>query len=236
MALKARVLLARGNKAEAAQLAQSVIQNSGLSLTADYGSIFRSTAASREVLFAFSNLKTETNLRFSSLFWPYGTAWAGSYFVQPSTEVLKSLYTPDDVRGAVNIDTIYNADKTYNVIVSKYWDVQPVIVSRLSEMYLISAEGLPVDQGIPYLNELRRIRGVEAYEASDFATPEAYLNAVLQERRRELYSEGFLFFDLVRTGKAVELPNIQNASQYLLPIPGDQINLSNGVLTQNAGY
>lgn len=235
-ALKARVLLARGNKAEAAQLAQSVIQSSGLGLVADYGSIFRNTASSREVLFAFSNLKTETNLRFSSLFWPYGTAWAGSYFVQPSTEVLESLYTPEDVRGTVNIDTIYNADKTYNVIVSKYWDVQPVIVSRLSEMYLISAEGLPLEQGLVYMNALRKIRGVEEYELADFASPEAYLEAVLEERRRELYSEGFLFFDLVRTGKAIDLPNIQNTNQYVLPLPGDQINLSNGVLTQNQGY
>ncbi len=235
-ALKARVLLAMGDKAGAAALAQGVIQTSGLRLASDYGSIFRSTASSSEVIFAFANLKTETNVRFSSLFWPYGTTWAGSYFVQPSTEVLENLYTPEDVRGEVNIETLYNADGTYNVIVSKYWDVQPIIVSRLSEMYLISAEGLPMDQGLAYLNELRSIRGLEEYTASDFSGPDDYLEAVLEERRRELYSEGFLFYDLVRTDKALELPNIQNVNQYVLPLPGDQINLSNGVLTQNEGY
>ena len=65
---------------------------------------------------------------------------------------------------------------------------------------------------------------------------DAYLAAVFQERRRELYSEGFLFYDLVRIDKAIALPNIKNKDQYLLPLPGAQIKLSNGILIQNKGY
>ncbi|MET6997009.1 RagB/SusD family nutrient uptake outer membrane protein [Chitinophaga defluvii] len=236
-ALKARALLATGDKTGAATLAQQVINTPGLSLDADYGGIFRTPATSKEVLFAFANLKSESNLRLSSLFWPYGTTWAGSYFVQPSEEVLKNLYTKDDVRRTVNIDTIRNTDGTFNVIVSKYWDVQPLVISRLAEMYLISAEGSPVSQGITFLNALRTKRGVPAYKESDFNGEGAYLDAILAERRRELFSEGFLFFDLVRTGKALSLPNVKNnKNYYVLPIPGDQIRLSKGVLKQNEGY
>ena len=236
-ALKARVLLALDQKENAGNLAVEIINETGLVIDPEYDRIFRATNESTEILFAFKNLQTETNVRMSSLFWPYGTAWAGSYFVQPSDEVLNSVYEENDIRREVNIQTIVNSDGSSNTIVSKYWDVQPLIVSRISEIYLIAAEGKGLTQeGLNYLNELRAQRNVPTYELSDFTGQEDFLNAVLMERQRELYSEGFLFYDLVRTNKAIELPNIANTDQYLMPIPGSQINLSNNVLTQNPGY
>lgn len=235
-ALKSRVLLALGQTAEAAELAASVIESTGLQLDADYGGIFRETDGSTEVLFAFSNLKTESNIRMSSLFWPYGTAWAGSYFVQPSDYALNTLYPAGDVRKDVNILRITNSDGSSNVIVSKYWDVQPIIISRLSELYLICAEGFGRTQGLPYLNAVRQKRGLSPLTGGDFAGDEQFIDEVLEERRRELFSEGFLFYDLVRTDKAIDLPNVQNRNQYVLPLPGQQVRLSEGVLKQNEGY
>jgi len=235
-ALKARVLLAMGDKTAAAQLAIEVIDQTGLTIDANYGGIFRNTAASTEVIFAFENLKTEKNLRLSQLFWPYGTTWAGSYFVQPSDYVLNQLYPQGDLRKAVNIEKITNTDETFNMIVSKYWDVQPLIISRIAEMYLICAEGLPQQQGLDYLNALRTKRGLPSLTPEGAGDAGTYLDLVLEERRRELFSEGFLFFDLVRTDKAAVLPNIKTAQKYVLPLPGDQVRLSNGVLKQNDGY
>lgn len=236
MALKARVLLQQGKKAEAAALATSVISSVDRKLDPDYGGIFRDTDASSEVLFAFSNLKTESNLRMSSLYWPYGTTWAGSYFVQPSEDVLENLYSQDDIRGEVNIETIVNTDGSSNTIVSKYWDVQPVIITRMSELYLIAAEGLGTSEGLPYLNAVREIRGLNALSSGQVSNQEDYLTQILEERRRELFSEGFLFQDLVRTDRAIDLPNISSREKYLLPIPGSQIGLSSGVLVQNPSY
>src|SRR5690606_9761223 len=235
-AFKSRILLAQGNKQEAAALAESVISASGRTLDGDYGRIFRDTDGSTEVIFAFSNLKTESNTRMSSLYWPYGTAWAGSYFVQPSDYAVDQLYSGDDLRKAVNIETITNSDGSSNTIVSKYWDVQPIIVTRLSELYLICAEGFGRTDGLSYLNTLREQRGLAPLTAANVPTDEAYLTEVLEERRRELFSEGFLFYDLVRTDRAIDLPNIKNKEQYLLPIPGSQVSLSGGVLEQNSGY
>ena len=229
-ALKARVLLAQGEKAEAAELAVSVISSVDRRIDADYGGI------SSEIIFAFSNLKTETNLRMSSLYWPYGTTWAGSYFVQPSDDVLDNLYEEDDLRKEVNIQTIVNIDGSSNTIVSKYWDVQPLIVTRLSELYLIAAEGLGSTEGLSYLNAIREVRGLEALSSGEIANQEAFLTEVLDERRRELFSEGFLFQDLVRTDRAIDLPNISSRDKYLLPIPGSQIGLSGGILEQNPTY
>src|SRR5690606_29435331 len=153
-AFKARVLLAQGKKEEAATLAESVIASVG-AIDSDYGRIFRDTDASSEIIFAFANLKTESNLRMSALFWPYGTAWAGSYSVQPSDYAADELYDDKDVRGEVNIQTIVNADGSSNTIVSKYWDVQPLIISRVSELYLIAAEGKGRSAGLTHLNALR---------------------------------------------------------------------------------
>jgi len=234
-ALKARALLALNDKAGAARLAKEVIDETGISIADNYGDIFR-TAGAPETIFAFENLKSEKNLRFSALFWPYGTAWAGSYFVQPSDYVLNGLYTDQDKRKAVNIQRITNADGTFNTIVSKYWDVQPIIISRISEMYLICAEGLAQPDGLNYLNALRIKRGLTALTPADAGSGDQYLNLVLEERRRELFSEGFLFFDLVRTDKATQLPNIKTADKLVMPIPGAQVSLAGGILIQNPGY
>ena len=234
-AFKSRILLALGRKDEAADLAAAVISSIGRDLDADYGRIFRNTDAASEVIFAFSNLITESNIRMSSLFWPYGTEWAGSYFVQPSDYAVNELYEAGDVRKGINIQDVPSADGALT-IVSKYWDVQPVVISRLSELYLICAEGFGVDRGLAYLNTLRQKRGVDMLAAGDFPDADAYLNAVLEERRRELYSEGFLFYDLVRTDKAIDLPNVRLKAHYLLPLPGAQINLSENVLEQNDEY
>lgn len=234
-ALKARVLLAAGDKSGAATLAKEVIDGTSLAIADNYGDIFR-TANQTETIFAFENLKSEKNLRFSALFWPYGTAWAGSYFVQPSDYVLNQLYPATDKRKAVNIERITNTDGTFNMIISKYWDVQPINISRISEMYLICAEGFAPAQGLTYLNAIRVKRGLTALTSAEAGTGDAYLTQVLEERRRELFSEGFLFFDLVRNNKAAALPNIKTTEKCLMPIPGAQVTLSQGKLVQNPSY
>ncbi len=236
-ALKARVALALNKKTMALDLANQVIAESQLKVDNDYARIFRSTNQSTEVLFAFANLPTENNVRLSQLFWPYGTTWAGSYFVQPSDEVLANLYSAEDSRKEINFQTINNSNGTSNTIVSKYWDVQPMIVSRISEIYLIVAEAKGLStEGINAINEIRLKRNLTAFVMSDFTSENDFLNQILTERQRELYSEGFLFYDLVRTDKALDLPHVSSKDQYLMPIPGSQIKLSNGVLIQNPGY
>lgn len=232
----ARTYLQMGKINEATDLALHVIENSGLTLDQDYQRIFRSTNTSSEIIFSHRNMPTESNIRLSQLFWPYGTAWAGSYFVQPSEEALHAVYEENDQRKAVNIEQINNSDGTFNMIISKYTDVQPLIDSRLSEMYFIVAEGKGMTVGLPYLNAIRTKNNLPEYNSSDFESEQDYLDLILLERRRELFSEGFLFRDLVRTDKAIQLPNISTRDHYYLPLPGSQIILSDGLLTQNPGY
>ncbi|HEY0272541.1 MAG TPA: RagB/SusD family nutrient uptake outer membrane protein, partial [Chitinophaga sp.] len=69
---------------------------------------------------------------------------------------------------------------------------------------------------------------------------------IANERRQELAFEGHRWFDLVRTGKAIEVMNavkdgqgnkLYNVPDYrvIMPIPQQQIDL-NPKLTQNPSY
>ena len=67
---------------------------------------------------------------------------------------------------------------------------------------------------------------------------------LMDERRVELAFENHRLFDLVRMGEAVNVLGAFSAANgynfsttdLLLPIPQREINLSNGLLTQNPGY
>lgn len=84
---------------------------------------------------------------------------------------------------------------------NKFRDYTPLIVSRIAEMYLISAEAQGM-AGLDRLNELRQYRGLQPL--TNITSDSEYEKAVALERRKELYCEGFLFFDLIRTNKVAE--------------------------------
>ena len=70
------------------------------------------------------------------------------------------------------------------------------------------------------------------------------IRPLLVERRVELAFENQRWFDLLRFGvandvlsaHAVEMGYVYSARDLLLPIPAREINLSDGLLTQNPGY
>ena len=86
-----------------------------------------------------------------------------------------------------------------------------------------------------YLNQVRSRVGLSAVTASG----SALLDAIYNERRMELATEGHRFLDLVRTGKASEVlgdVGFQAGKHELLPIPQLEIDITNGNLEQNPGY
>ena len=226
-ALKARVALYMGNKKDAAQLAESLIADASYGLD-DYEKIFRGGNNS-EVIFAFSCLTIESNISISALFYSYNHPNSGSYVYAPAKEVM-NMYADSDKRKDVSITTMDNLN-----FINKYPSGQkgtdPVVISRLGEMYLISAEAQGLANGLGRLNELRAFRGLPAVYP---ATEAAFIDAVLEERRLELLCEGHRWYDLVRTGKAVEELNILEY-QTLMPIPESERQVNRN-LTQNNGY
>ena len=227
-ALRARVALYMGDKATAADLAESLIADARYGLDS-YDRIFRG-ASNNEVIFAFSCLTIESNIAISTLFYSYNHPNSGSYVYAPAKEVM-NMYADSDLRKEVSITTMDNLN-----FINKYPSGQkgtdPVVVSRLGEMYLISAEAQGLANGLGRLNELRKFRGLPAVYPG---TEAAFIDAVLDERRLELLCEGHRWYDLVRLGKAVEELGILE-HQVLMPVPEKEIQVNRNLEPQNVGY
>lgn len=227
IAMKARVMLSLGRKEEAARLAESLIISGKYSLDS-FDKIFRKKQ-NNEIIFAFVNQTEESTNSFGNLFYSYAHPNKGSYVYRPTPETMK-LYDDSDNRKAISIDS-----STGNDVINKYSGGQGerdlFNISRLSEMYLISAEAQGRISGVERLNDLRKARGLESiYPAND----DDYINAILLERKKEFLAEGFMYYDLVRTDKAIEQLGLLSYQQ-LLPIPNTELIL-NSNFTPNPGY
>ena len=228
-ALKARVKLYLGKKGEAKELAESLIANPNYALD-DFDKIFRSKA-NKEVIFAFSCLTEDgSSIKISNQFYSYNHPNKGSYNYRPAGDVM-TMYADNDLRKEVSITTLDNLN-----FVNKYPSGQtgsdPVVISRLAEMYLISAEAQGLNGGLDRLNELREKRGLDRVSPGNEAD---FLDAVLQERRLEFLAEGFRWYDLVRTGKATQTLGTKDY-QCLMPLPSRELLYNPNFKPNNPGY
>jgi hypothetical protein len=116
------------------------------------------------------------------------------------------------------------------------------IIFRVEEQYLIRAEarayGNDITNGLADLNTIRNRAGLPDITVD---SPKALIQAILQERRLELFSEGgHRWFDLKRTGQAQAVlqplkPGWQN-TQLLFPLPDKELLLNTSLKPQNPGY
>lgn len=227
-ALLSRVYLFTNNKQEALVYAQEVLNSTRFSLEADYRDIYANDGGS-ELIFGLNNFESTVDLyeaTNTSDFEP-----SGNYSFMPREEVYQTLFaTEDSIRRDATIIE-YNEQLMLNKYATN--TTMPVIVSRISEMYLIKAEALGYEGGgIAVLNELREGRGLSTYSIS---SEEAFEEAIFTERKIEFFGEGMLFYDLVRLEKAIEeLFWIDEAYQTKLPIPQREVDIAE--LDQNPGY
>jgi hypothetical protein len=175
----------------------------------------------------------------------------------PETDVYEA-YEEGDLRRDFSMSLGYydaRADNTWvdSRYVNKYLDIPyqsgdsnnnfPVI--RYADVMLMYAEALNLNgktaQACDYLNRVRRRGfGYQTTETSpvDIRTSDRgeFLLAVEHERRVELAFEGHRWFDLVRTGRALEVLTSKgfklNASNLVCPVPQKQIDV-NPKLVQN---
>lgn len=217
-AIMARAKLAQGKKIEAANLAIDVIGESSFALE-DFELIFRG-GENKEEIFTFINDAEESGINFASQFYQPATTYV-------PTQKMIDLYASTDKR--LNISVWADGDET---VLNKYNNINstnPIIITRLAEMYLIAAEGMGVGGGgIPYLNELRAKRGLAPVSPKNDSE---MITAVLNERRLEFLGEGFRWFDLVRTGRFSD--ELDLSEKYtVFPIPQRERDL-NPNLAQN---
>lgn len=135
----------------------------------------------------------------------------------------------------------------FNTMVLRYADVLLMAAEALNEI------GYNNGKAFDYLNQVRTRAKATPYTTTDLANQESFRQAMDKERRLELAFENHRWFDLLRTGKALEVMNAANAGgnspnaasalaftmkahQVLFPLPQTQIDASAGQLKQNQGY
>jgi tetratricopeptide (TPR) repeat protein len=119
-------------------------------------------------------------------------------------------------------------------------------ILRYADVLLMYAEALnengKPDQALTYLNMVReRARQGNNSILPDIITtdPSLLSDAIMLERRHELAMEGHRFYDLVRTGRAPAVLGplgFVTGKHELLPVPQNEIDISQGTLTQNPNW
>jgi len=233
-ALLARAALYQKDYTKAIAYASNLIDGGEFELMGAYAAIF-SSEETAESIFEIDYTELDRN-RIAEYNFPL--TLNGRREVAPAEELISKFSASDDRLAA----TIAYAGTLPYVI--KYDDLSTgsdnVIIARLAEMYLIRAEALAQTNGSIQaikddLNAIRNRSGLPGTIANTY--PEL-LNAIELERRFELAFEGHRWFDLVRTGRAVEvLSTVNNVNQTLFPIPLSELLANNNPgMTQNPGY
>jgi hypothetical protein len=240
-ALRARVLFYQGDYAGAQVAAQAVEDMEDITLASNYGDLFPETGPgpSEDIFEVTATLTQENFLSYDFL---------NVYELAPTPEIMHAYdpafdpensdvedYNPTDDRGQWNIlvddGTVYG--NKYRSVVGT--DFVPVI--RLAEIILIDAEALARQNHLP--EAVAKLHEVQARaHATQFVlgshTQQQVIDAIIADRRLELAFEGDRWSDLVRTGTAASVMDI-DPTQTLYPIPAREIAVS-PTLTQNPGY
>ena len=242
-ALLARVYLYQGQWALAEAKASEVIANTSMfKWVDDLSKLF--LKESTEIIWAFKPKIAGLNSGAALL---YRLTPTTLYF-SLSMDFMNA-FEGGDVRrekwtGSVNnaAGTYYYPYKYKATAATSPTDVEYLQVFRLSEQYLIRAEAYAqqdkIDESKADLNKIRRRASLGDTPAS---TKEALLDAILRERRIELFSEfGHRWFDLKRTGKTdAILKKIKphwEPTDVLFPIPEKELLANPNLLPQNPGY
>ncbi|MFL9482224.1 RagB/SusD family nutrient uptake outer membrane protein [Chitinophagaceae bacterium LWZ2-11] len=187
------------------------------------------------------------------------TTTQGLVYIAPSNK-LRASYGATDIRlGAyigLGTGASGNGVGSGKYFVNKFWSsskgatILDMKACRISEMYLIRAEAYAkqatpdLTSGAADLNALRAQR-IPGYVNQTYTDAPTLIADIATERFKELAFEGFRFFDLKRTGSAVQRlatdvdsPTWQTlaAGSYLfaLPIPQSEL-LANKNMVQNPG-
>jgi hypothetical protein len=241
-ALLARVNLYAGLWDEASNEASAVLNNTGLYIyEQDLDKIFlkESTSTIWQLTPGFSGGNTLESVTFNFT--------SGPPPLSALTDSFMSAFTQNDLRkthwtqGVTDGVTIW-----YHPFKYKYSDTDSSreysIIFRLAEIYLIRAEARAHSGDLIEAKEdLNKIRTTAGLMDTPAITQSEILDAILQERQLELFSEfGHRFFDLKRFNKIQSVLSSEkpgwDTRDVLFPIPEVELGLNPNLLPQNTGY
>ena len=244
-ALLTQVYMWRKEYQNAATAADLVLDNSLYSLVsmADWSNIF-TTGFSNESIFEVGYNDVQTNgLRIL-----YALGADSDYF--PSEKFRNSFEDGDLRKSKIYDTTAVQPRKIWKYFGEGFNDESPepssnnIVLARLADIMLLKAEALnelgQTDEALDLLNTIRTRAGLP--DLDEAGAIEAYgdlQTAILHERSIELSFEGHRWFDLVRTGKAIDimqpLSGLSDEANLLWPLHEDALN-RNPNLDQNSFY
>lgn len=256
-ALLARVHLVKKDYPKVLDYTNQVINSNTYALEDNYEDIFQYAFKSKEVIFkiVFKSGTNSEGFPFSNVNHDYNNTASRDFM-----ETFKNDPRRDMNVAPTDIETYYSK-KIHNTnvnAVDNTIDIK-IVILRYADVLLMKAEALnetqyPSTEALTLLNEVRtRVDGIAPYTASDYNSKDEFLDLILNERRIELAFENLRWFDLLRTGKALEvmsakssggnnldaasaLPYTIQQKDLLFPVPQTQIDASGGGISQNPGY
>ncbi len=230
----------------------------GYSLLPEYDMLWdNSVENSSESIFEINCYNWDTGGNWG-IFMFAGTDW--KKFNIPSNDLVNTYQAEgDDIRlnSSITFADVTGSwtDKhwptTHYPFINKYRDFngsQNFIIYRLADILLLKAEALNETGDVNGAAELvNQIRARVDLDPVSTSSQDAMRAAIAKERRLELAFEGYRWYDLKRTGKAIEvLNNVKDyngaslgyqldESKLVWPIPQAERD-KNTQLTQNAGY
>jgi len=242
-ALMARIALYEGSWIEAETHASAVIAYTSLyGFDNAFDQTFLKTSGS--TIFQFSperdNFNTLEAITFSFESGPPTGAALRESFVQS--------FESGDLRASQWIRTVQNNtgrwyhSYKYKAIAESAGQTEFPKLFRLSEMYLIRSEAnARQDKSDPAAEDLNAVRAQSGLPKTNAAGTSALLEAILQERKFEFFSEsGHRFFDLLRFNRTdAVLGTIKpgwDSKDKLFPIPEAELKLNPNIQPQNTGY
>jgi hypothetical protein len=249
-ALLSRLYLYRDDYANAEKYAREVLTSPEYALAPDYSFYNANTS---EDIFTIQNSPID-NGRTGAGGWAsyYRPAAEGGRGDAPFSEDLLAAYNeePGDKRLTELSSVGEAADTEEHYFTTKFSDAAtnsdnaPVI--RVTEVVLTLAEAIAKQNGvqleaIELVNQLRERAGLSEWTIASFTSKEAFVDAILNERRKELAFEGHRRMDLLRnkmplrtSGEGVEKAAF-GGDYTILPIPQRERDV-NPSLEPNPGY
>lgn len=222
MGMAARMYLSMGKLEEAREMAVAVIGSTQYSLLPNYEDLWNQDDDTDEALFSIQvSPQDGVNELVTFFSIPEFGGRDGDIEIQSSH---LALYDPADTRLALFYDG--NGAMRTGKWKNQYKNI-PII--RLAEMHLIAAEcDARLDgNGAFQLNPVRERAGLAPLN-------QAFVEDVIQERRRELAFEGHKIHDIKRLSGTVDGLSF-DAPELVFPIPAREIEVNKN-LQQNEGY
>ena len=253
--LLGKVYLTMGNYSEAKIELLKVVNSGQYALLDDPNDIFDTeNEGNREIIF---DVQYQSGLNGNSegsnafmMFSPSGSVSGAKGHNLPTREVY-NLFADNDKRKTAyfRLTEVHVAtnklkqtsnvvkDSGSNVVVLRYADV----LLMLAECYAQTGD---IEAALTCLNDVKSRAGIDEVEISD---SNALLDEIALERRNELVCEGHRWFDLIRTGKAIEVMKAHfanttgyngvslNENNLVQPVPLSQIDTDSSI-KQNKGY